>query len=215
MGNGPIVVFPPDSKNPDIPVVTLIVDRHTAKVGEEVHISVKSNVLTNNNDFVANRVIKYDFDGDGIDDLSTKDTEITYVYEKDGIYTPRAKVTYRGRSGIAKGLSINVDKGTKAQFLYGTIGNKIIIRDISLGDITSKIFCLDLKTCKTDKNMLIENRSYFTAAYPGQGKYAIQYDVADKFGNTSRQRGIVEINSVVAANDAQIMTLPAPASTTG
>lgn len=102
IGNGPIVVFPPDSKNPDIPVVTLIVDRPTAKVGEEVHLSVKSSVLTNSNDFVANRVIKYDFDGDGIDDLSSKDTDVTYVYEKDGIYTPRVKVTYRGRSGIAK-----------------------------------------------------------------------------------------------------------------
>lgn len=32
IGNGPIVVFPPDSKSPDIPVVTLIVDRPNAKV---------------------------------------------------------------------------------------------------------------------------------------------------------------------------------------
>ncbi len=63
--------------------------------------------------------------------------------------------------------------------------------------------------------MLIENRSYFTATYPGPGKYAIQYDVADKFGNTSRQRGIVETNEIVAPNDAQILTLPAPATTTG
>lgn len=63
--------------------------------------------------------------------------------------------------------------------------------------------------------MLVENRSYFTVAYPGAGKYAIQYDVADKFGNTSRQRGIVEINDVVAPDDAQVMTLPAPSTTTG
>lgn len=95
IGNGPIVVFPPDSKSPDIPVVTLIVDRPNAKVGEAITLEVKSNVLTNNNDFIANRIIKYDFDGDGIDDLSTKDTKVTYVYEKDGIYTPRVKVTYR------------------------------------------------------------------------------------------------------------------------
>lgn len=102
IGNGPIVVFPPDSKNPDIPIVTLIVDRPSAKVGEAVTLEVKSNVLTNSDDFVANRIIKYDFDGDGTDDLSTKDTKVTYVYEKDGIYTPRVKVTYRGRSGTAK-----------------------------------------------------------------------------------------------------------------
>lgn len=95
IGNGPIVVFPPDSKNPDIPIVTLIVDRPSAKVGEPVTLEVRSNVLTNMDDFVANRIIKYDFDGDGTDDLSTKDTKVTYVYEKDGLYTPRAKVTYR------------------------------------------------------------------------------------------------------------------------
>ena len=95
IGNGPVVVFPPDSKNLDIPVATLIVDRPTAKVGEPVTLEVKSSVLTNSNDFVANRVIKYDFDGDGTDDLSTRDTKVTYVYEKDGIYTPRVKVTYR------------------------------------------------------------------------------------------------------------------------
>ncbi len=102
IGNGPIVVFPPDSKNPDIPIVTLIVDRPTAKVGETVNLEVKSSVLTNMDDFAANRVIRYDFDGDGTDDLSTRDTKVTYIYEKDGIFTPRAKVIYRGRSGIAK-----------------------------------------------------------------------------------------------------------------
>lgn len=215
IGNGPIVVFPPDSKNPDIPVVTLVVDRPTAKVGEAVTLEVKSSVLTNSADFTANRVIKYDFDGDGIDDLSTKDTKVTYVYEKDGIYTPRVKVTYRGRSGVAKGQSINVEKGTKAQFLYATIGNKIIIRDISLGDIVSKIFCLDLKTCKTDSSLLVENRSYFTTTYPAAGKYAIQYDVSDKFGNSSRQRGIVEVVAPITAVDATIVTLPAPITSSG
>lgn len=102
IGNGPIVVFPPDSKNPDIPVVTLVSDRPSAKVGEAVTLEVKSSVLTNSDDFIANRVIKFDFDGDGIDDMATRDTTVTYVYERDGIYTPRVKVIYRGRSGIAK-----------------------------------------------------------------------------------------------------------------
>ncbi len=136
--------------------MTLVVDRPTAKVGEPVTLEAKSSVLTNSDDFIANRIIKYDFDGDGVDDLATKDTKVTYVYEKDGIYTPRVKVTYRGRSGTAKGLDINVEKGTKAQFLYATLGNKIVIRDISLGDIVSKTFCLDLKTCKTDGNLLVQ-----------------------------------------------------------
>lgn len=171
--------------------------------------------MTNSDDFVANRVIKYDFDGDGIDDLSTKDTKVTYIYEKDGIYTPRVKVTYRKRSGTAKGLTINVEKGTKAQFLYATLGKKIIIRDISLGDIVAKTFCLDLKTCKENTNLLIENRSYFVATYSAAGKYAIQYDVADKFGNSSRQRGVVDVTQPAPATDAVIVTLPGAIASSG
>ncbi|MBP6910717.1 PKD domain-containing protein [Patescibacteria group bacterium] len=215
IGNGPVVVFPPDSKNPDIPVVTLVVDRPTAKVGEPVTLEVKSSVLTNSDDFIANRIIKYDFDGDGIDDLSTKDTKVTYVYEKDGIYTPRVKVTYRKRSGTAKGLTLNVEKGTKAQFLFATLGKKIIIRDISLGDIVAKTFCLDLKTCKENINLLIENRSYFVATYPEAGKYAIQYDVADKFGNSSRQRGVIDVTQPAPTTDAIIVTLPGALPSSG
>lgn len=89
------------------------------------------------------------------------------------------------------------------------------MRDISLGDITSKIFCLDIKTCKTNSNFLIENRSYFTTTYPQPGRYAIQYDVADKFGNSSRQRGLLDIAGPTPATDAIIVTLPAPNVTTG
>ena len=82
------------------------------------------------------------------------------------------------------------------------------MRDISLGDITSKVFCLDVKTCKTTSNLLIENRSYFVATYPAAGRYAMQYDVSDRFGNTSRQRGVIDVTAPAPTTDAAIVTLP-------
>lgn len=77
------------------------------------------------------------------------------------------------------------------------------------------MFCLDVKTCKTNSNLLIENRSYFVGTYPAAGKYAIQYDVADKFGNASRQRGVVDIASPLPAGNATLVTLPGIEQTTG
>ena len=61
--------------------------------------------------------------------------------------------------------------------------------------------------------MLMENRSTFVVTYPALGKYAIQYDVADKYGNTSQQRGIVDVSQPVPEGDALTVTLPGPAPT--
>ena len=72
----------------------------------------------------------------------------------------------------------------------------------------TKTFCLDVKTCKTNKNLFIENRNTFVATYPAPGKYAIQYDVADKYGNTSRQRGVVDASQPAPLEDAALVTLP-------
>jgi|GEM_PF-3714547 len=56
--------------------------------------------------------------------------------------------------------------------------------------------------------MLVENQSTFVVTYPAAGRYAIQYDVADKFGNRSQQRGIVDVTQPAPAGDATIVTLP-------
>lgn len=77
------------------------------------------------------------------------------------------------------------------------------------------MFCLDVKTCQTNPNLLIENRSYFVATYPTAGKFALQYDVSDKYGNSSRQRGVVDIDSPIDNEDAHIVTLPSPVVVSG
>lgn len=90
--------FPPDRNEPDIPIVILKVDKTTVEVGEEITFDVIAKVLSDRADFTQERVIQYDFDGDGEYDLTSKSDRVSYMYTKpsdEGII-PRASVVYRG-----------------------------------------------------------------------------------------------------------------------
>lgn len=82
IGLGPVVLFPPDTNQPDIPMVVLKVDDSNTEIGEEVTFEVASKILSNKSDFEQERVIQYDFNGDGEYDLTTKKDKVTYVYTK-------------------------------------------------------------------------------------------------------------------------------------
>jgi len=82
IGNGPVVFFPPDTSRPDIPLVTLKVDKTNIEVGEEITFDIISRVLSERPDFIQERVIQIDFDGDGEYDLTTKNDRIKYSYTK-------------------------------------------------------------------------------------------------------------------------------------
>ena len=64
LGNGPIIMFPPDSKQPDIQLVTLRADKINVEVGEEVTFDIISKILSDRSDFAKERTIQLDFDGD-------------------------------------------------------------------------------------------------------------------------------------------------------
>jgi PKD repeat protein len=97
IGNGPIVFFPPDVNRPDIPLVTLKSDQSTVSIGDTVTFDVISSIVSDRPDFVQERTIQYDFDGDGTRDLTTKSDRVTYVYTTPNQfgYKPRAQVMYR------------------------------------------------------------------------------------------------------------------------
>jgi hypothetical protein len=82
IGNGPIVFFPPDSSRPDVPLVTLRMSSSAVEVGDEVTFDVISKVISDRPDFIKERTIYYDFDGDGTWDLVTKKDRVTYAYTK-------------------------------------------------------------------------------------------------------------------------------------
>lgn len=209
VGKWPVVFFPPDSKNPDIPIVTLKVDKINTKIGEQVTLEAIAKITSNRNDFGVNRTISYDFDGDGERDMTTKDSKVTYVYKKTGTFSPRVKVTYRSRTGIAYGETITVEKGVKAWFLYAIAGNTIVVRDTSYGEITSRKFCTDIRQCRTNPASIIENQTYFKKEYNTPGKYVVRYDVQDKNGNSSSVGNVI-VEATAPSDGISIVTLPAP-----
>ncbi|MBP7848029.1 hypothetical protein KA013_02285 [Patescibacteria group bacterium] len=95
LGKGPIIFFPPSENSLDVPVVTLIADQTNAKVGEEIMFTTKSSILSQRPDFDSTRYFKYDFDGDGEVDLTTKDDVVKYVYQLPGEKKPKVTVYYR------------------------------------------------------------------------------------------------------------------------
>lgn len=211
IGKWPVVFFPPDSKNPDIPIVTLRVDKINTKVGEQVTLEAIAKITSNRNDFLTNRTISYDFDGDGERDMTTKDDKVTYVYKNVGTFSPRVKVTYRSRTGIAYGETVTVEKWVKAWLLYAVVWNTLIARDTSYGEITNRKFCTDVRQCRNNAASIIENQTYFKKEYTTSGKYLVRYDVEDKNGNASSLGSIIVNATEPAPKDAiNLITLPAP-----
>lgn len=82
----------------DQPLVSLRVDTVNARAGDLLTFRVQTSVPSERPDFEATRIIKYDFDGDGIYDLTTKKTEVTHTYMSPGTYTPKVAVYYRDRA---------------------------------------------------------------------------------------------------------------------
>lgn len=110
LGQGPIVFFPPGDGNFDVPVVTFKTNATTVKVGQEVTFTAQANILSNKSDFVSTRYFKYDFEGDGKMDLTTKQDVVTYAYALPGEYKPKVNVYYRGRAGVGNSEKVVVQK---------------------------------------------------------------------------------------------------------
>lgn len=109
--------------------------------------SVTASIPSERPDFEATRIIKYDFDGDGIYDQTTKKTEVMYQYGKAGTYTPKAAVFYRDRAGVAFAEPVTIVKSVSPRALYSTFDKTVLVRDITLGDVEEKSVCMDLQAC--------------------------------------------------------------------
>ncbi len=139
----------------DIPIVNMKTDAINTKVGEEVTFTVNAKILSNRADFKANRIIKYDFDGDGIDDLTTKDDVVKFIYTTASIenrpFKPKAKVIYREKVGVGYAEPVSVKKGLKPNFIFAQFDKKVLVRDTTLGtdDQTKRDYCMDKKDCVT------------------------------------------------------------------
>ena len=212
IGNGPSLFFP-DNGGIDVPIVTLKVDKSNTQVGQEVTFDVSAKLLSDKSDFVQNRTIKYDFDGDGFYDLTTKDDHVTHVYSEPGTYTPRVKVLYREVGGVAAGEKILVEQGLKPSFLRDTVGNTLLFRDTSIGKIVARTICFDATKCRTDSSYQVTGVNFTSWTYDKPGNYIVTLLVQDDFGNKVMQKATVNVNvpqqtgvTILAAPNVQAQT---------
>lgn len=218
IGNGPVVFFPPDTKQPDIPLVTLKSDKVNVEVGEEITFDVIAKILSERADFVKERTIQIDFDGDGEIDLTTKDDRIKYIYSKPSpekeLYRPVAYVSYRGYKGQGEGNTIQVKNAIKPALIYTNFGKTVIIKDISMGDIIEREVCFDVNECeKGNKNYLNKSLDKLLIInYPDYGEYQLTIKIKDSGANevSAKQTIVVAKDhaAISVATGVSLLTVP-------
>jgi len=218
IGNGPLVFFPPDVSRPDIPLVTLKSDITSAEIGDEVTFNVISKIISDRPDFIRERTIRYDFDGDGAWDLITKSDRVTHVYidPNELWYRPRAAVLYRWYKWVGIWGNVVVKNWLKPMLLSDVFDTFAIFRDVSLGTIANKSICLDLKTCKKDSWYIMTSGDAFKFTYPDYGKYFISMDVTDNYANMANKKWTLTMTTGAAnAGDFHILSIPKVSITDG
>lgn len=222
IGNWPIVFFPPDTKRPDIPLVTLKADKTTVEVWDEIVFDVIAKIISDRDDFIQERTIYYDFDWDGERDLITKKDRVTHTYTQPSEigYTPRAAVVYRWYKWIWWGWSIIVKKWLKPRLLTENAWKFVLFRDISLWEIEKSSTCLSFVDCKKENEWFLINSKdmpVYNFEYPEYQKYFVSLDIEDKYANRANIKQNlmltwIEISSWEYINytwDFKLLSIPA------
>ncbi len=203
----PSLFFPPSEDNPDIPMVSVSTDSKNAMVWEEVVFDVNSRILWNQEDFEANRTIRYDFNWDWNYDLTTKSDRVTHIYEQSWEYRPRVKVTYRWYAWVETAEKIDVRQWLVANFLYDHVWKTAIFRDVSLWDIEESEFCLDMRKCRNwEDDYIISNESEFVFDYEDIWRKVVSIRNNDEYWNTDQKRETLELEDW--DGDFQLMSVP-------
>lgn len=201
IGNGPIVFFPPDTKRPDIPLVTLKANKTTVEVWDEIIFDVISKIISDKEDFVQERTIMYDFDGDWERDLTTKKDRVSHIYTEpsDIGYTPRAAVLYRWYKWIGKWWNVIVKKWLKPRLLFDNAGTFTIFRDISIWEIEKSSVCLSYVDCKRENEWYFiswTEMQYYAFEYPEYWKYFVSMNIADKYANEATKKRALTLTGI-------------------
>jgi len=220
--NWPIVLLTQDSRNVDIPIVTLRANKTTVEVWDEVTFNVTAKIISDRADFQQERTIRYDFDWDWEWDLVTKDDEVTYTYEKpeENGYIPRVSVLYRWYVWSAKWGNIIVKDALRPRLLYTAAWNFVLFRDVSLWEIEKTSICLSLLDCKKNKDwyslIYTGKASHFSFRYPNYEKYFVSVDLEDGYANLVNKKMAITLNWITADNwkvvnytwDVKLLTIP-------
>jgi len=183
-----------------------------------VTFDIVSKIISDRPDFIRERTIQYDFDGDWTRDLTTKSDRVTYVFTEPNEfwYRPRAAVLYRGYKWVGVWGTIVVKNWLKPMLLSDTFEKLSIFRDVSLGTIANKTICLNIKECKTNSWFVITTGDAFAFTYPDFGKYFISMDIVDKYANMADKRRTLNVMTGVAnMGDFHILSIPKVSVATG
>lgn len=201
-GRWPIVSFPPDNNNPDIPIASLRASATNIQVGDEVTFTTTASLLSRKEDFEATRYFKYDFTGDGIYDLTTNRATVTHTYttpSPDGsAFRPRVKVYYRNRAGTAFSAPIIVRQRLQPELFYSTFDTKVLFVPTVFGQIENTELCLDVRKCTQDDAFFRDGLEPFVFDYEEPGSYQVRFFAMDSYGNqrTERKEIVVEKEEV-------------------
>jgi len=212
IGNWPLVFFPPDVSRPDIPLVTLKSNLSSVEIGDEIVFDVVSKIISDRPDFIRERTIQYDFDGDGTWDLTTKSDRVTHIYTEPNEfgYRPRAAVLYRWYKWVWVWGNVVVKNGLKPMLLSDTFGKLAIFRDVSLWDIANKTVCFSMTDCKTSSGYLATQWDAFSFVYPEYAKYFVSMEVVDTYANVADKRWTLTLTTWVTNGwDFHVLSIPA------
>lgn len=202
----PSLYFPPSTDNPDVPTASLSASTMTTRVWEEIEFSVDTEILSNDENFEREKTLRYDFDWDWEYDLTTRDTEVTHIYEEPWDYRPRVKVNYRWYSWVDQLDKIEVQEWLKTRFLYDTFWKKAIFRDVSYWNIERTRFCLDYRYCDDSwDDFTKEDEEYFKFEYEDEWRKIVQLSANDKYWNTDSFRERINISE---KDDFWFMSIP-------
>jgi len=210
---GPTFFIPPCKigwlcdNNMDVPIVTLTTNKTETGIWswEEVIFTTKAKVLSNRQDFDAKKVIRYDFNGDGVWDMTTKDSIVKYTYTKAyESVKPRVEVTYRKNSVLFVGDAITVRQSLKPLLEAHVYDKAVYLRDYSLWDITKKEICFDgPKSCKT-----IVTGEQLSYTYDNYGTQTILFMVQDAYGNKLTQTINAVLDPIKNIKPIYLMSIP-------
>ncbi|MDD2565313.1 MAG: PKD domain-containing protein [Candidatus Gracilibacteria bacterium] len=126
--------------NMNTPIIKLNADKTSISSGDEVNFDISvSDILGKD---ISDKVeYKYDYDGDGFYDDTSKTGKITHKFSKSGNVNFKVKVTYKGISNTKYQL-ISVKNILKPNFEYYAIGKKLVLFNTSVGTYTSSTWDL-------------------------------------------------------------------------
>lgn len=191
IGQGPTFFLPPCKagsancdQSMDVPIVTFSVDKTDIAVWDTIVFKTKAKTLSNRPDFETQRVVSYDFDGDGTRDLVTKALEVSHVFQQPHeSITPRVQVTYRKNAVVVTGPELTVKQSLKVKLDLVTYDKTVYVRDYSLGEIRKREICFEEKKCKT-----VNKEEFLSYVYESHGQKQISYTLYDAYGNSATDK---------------------------